>query len=138
MYLLDTNVISELRKSGTNRLDQNVRRWAESVSAEHLYLSVITMAELEMGVLSLERRDPQQAMPLRIWLNQVVRTHFQGRILGITQNVASHYAQINVPNRVAVMDGLIAATAMANNLVVVTRNTADFPTVRAINPFEFE
>ncbi len=138
MYLLDTNVISELRKSGTNRLDQNVRRWAESVSAEHLYLSVITMAELEMGVLSLERRDPQQAMPLRIWLNQVVKTHFQGRILDITQYIASHYAQLNVPNRVAVMDGFIAATAMANNLVVVTRNTADFPTVRAINPFEFE
>lgn len=137
MYLLDTNVISELRKSGTDRLDQNVRRWADSVSAEDLYLSVITIAELEMGVLSLERRDPQQATPLRIWLNHLVKTHFQCRILNITPQVAMQYAQINVPNRLAVMDGLIAATAMSNNLIVVTRNTADFPTVRTINPFEF-
>lgn len=137
MYLLDTNVISELRKSGTDRLDQNVRRWADSVSAEDLYLSVITIAELEMGVLSLERRDPQQATPLRIWLNHLVKMHFQGRILNITPQVAMQYAQINVPNRLAVMDGLIAATAMSNNLIVVTRNTADFPTVRTINPFEF-
>lgn len=137
MYLLDTNVISELRKSGTDRLDQNVRRWAESVSAEDLYLSVITIAELEMGVLSLERRDPQQATPLRIWLNHLVKMHFQGRILNITPQVAMQYAQINVPNRLAVMDGLIAATAMANNLIVVTRNAGDFPTVRTINPFEF-
>ena len=136
MYLLDTNVVSELRKSGTTRLDDNLRRWAESVPPADMYLSVVTLAELEIGVLSLENRDPVQALPLRTWLEQFVKVHFHGRIFDITPRIALAFARLSVPNRVGVMDGLIAATAIEHNMTVVTRNVTDFPSVRTINPFK--
>jgi predicted nucleic acid-binding protein len=135
MYLLDTNVVSELRKSGTNKIDQNVKAWAESVEAGHLFVSVLTMAEIEMGVLAMEKRDLTQGALLREWFDGYVKVHFRGRILDVTAEAAVHYARMNVPNRVAVVDGLIAATALANSMRVVTRNTSDFPWVSTINPW---
>lgn len=135
MFLLDTNVISELRKSGTDRIDAGVNAWAQAVAADELYLSVISLAELEMGVLALERKDPAQAVHLRVWLEQYVKVHFRQRILHVTDTVALHYARMNVPDRLPVMDGLIAATALVHNMIVVTRNTADFSCVASLNPF---
>lgn len=137
MYLLDTSVISELRKSGTKRIDKHVKSWAETVAVADLFLSVVTLAELEVGVLALERKDPAQGVHLRVWLDQYVKVHFHGRILDITPAVALEYANMNVPDRVAVMDGLIAATALTHNMVVVTRNITDFPWVTTLNPFEY-
>ncbi|SEA29129.1 type II toxin-antitoxin system VapC family toxin [Alkalimonas amylolytica] len=136
MYLLDTNVISELRKSGTDRLDPYVRQWAQTVAADDLFISVVTLTELEIGVLSLERKDPTQGAHLRTWLDHYVKVHFHGRILDITAAVALQFAKMNVPDRVAVMDGLIAATAQVHNMMVVTRNVADFSGVAAVNPFQ--
>jgi len=135
MYLLDTNVISELRKSGTGKISPNVKAWAESVDAEDLFISVITLSEIEIGVLSMERKDASQGAVLREWLDHYVKAQFRGRVLDVTAQVATQYAKMNVPDKVPVMDGLIAATAIANNMAVVTRNTSDFPWIATINPW---
>jgi len=135
MYLLDTNVVSELRKAAAGKADVNVVSWAQAVSAEQLYISAITLSELEMGVLSLARRDSQQGAILRHWLDNQVKVHFHGRILAFDASAAIIHAKLNVPDRVPAMDGLIAAIALANNMTVVTRNTGDFPWVATLNPW---
>ena len=136
MYLLDTNVVSELRKK-PGRIDANVLAWSEGVHPLDQYLSVVTLQELETGVLLLERHDPLQAKMLRHWLEATVRPAFAKRILPVTQEVALRNAQLHVPNPQTYRDSLIAATALVHGLIVVTRNVSDFePTgVRVINPW---
>lgn len=134
MYLLDTNVISELRKA---QADNNVVAWARSVAAPSLFLSAITVLELETGILRIERRDPAQGSLLRSWLDNHVMPAFAGRILAVDSAVALRCARLHIPDRSNECDALIAATALVHGLTVVTRNVADFQSsgVRLINPW---
>ena len=137
MYLLDTNVVSELRKIRLGKADSHVASWADSVDATDLYLSVITVQELEIGVLLAERRDPAQGVIFRAWLNGHVLPAFTDRILTVDTAVAQRSARLHVPDPRPVRDGLIAATALVHGMTVVTRNVSDFePTgVLTINPW---
>lgn len=137
MYLLDTNVVSELRKIRLGKADGHVAAWADSVDAADLYLSAITIQELEIGVLLAERRDPSQGAVFRAWLNDHVLPAFSGRILAVDAVVALRSARLHVPDPHPVRDGLIAATALVHGMTVVTRNVADFePTgARTLNPW---
>ena len=126
MLLLDTNVISELRKISLGRADLNVTRWASRVEPGDLYISVITVHELEVGVLRVERRDARQGVALRVWLEDRVLRTFAGRILAVNTAIAMRAAQLQVPNPHSVQDGLIAATALVHGITVVTRNVGDF------------
>lgn len=137
MFVLDTNIISELRKAGTPRLNPGVAAWAQSVSPHQLFLSAITVMELEMGVLAKERSDPAQGAILRLWLDGSVIPAFASRILPVDERVAIACARMHVPNRKAERDALIAATASVRSMVLVTRNTADFEGtgVPVLNPF---
>jgi len=138
MFLLDTNVVSELRKVRAGKAHPGVAAWAERVSAADLYLSVIVVQELEIGVLLAERRDPDQGVILRTWFERHVLPAFDGRILPVDIEVARIGGRLHVPDPRPVRDCLIAATALAHGMTVVTRNVADFrPTgVRTINPWE--
>jgi predicted nucleic acid-binding protein len=138
MYLLDTNVVSELRKVRAGRSDLGVATWADQVEPGSLFLSTITLHELELGVLLIERRDAQQGFLLRQWLEQAVLPAFSGRILVVDAAVARRSAALHVPDPQPFRDGLIAATALEHNLVVVTRNLADFEAtgVRLLNPWQ--
>ena len=138
MFVLDTNVVSELRKVRLGRADANVAQWADSVNAEDLYLSVITVQELEIGALLAERRDPAQGAMFRTWLNSHVLPAFEGRILPVDTAVALRSARQHVPNPRPVRDGLIAATAQVHGMTVVTRNLADFEStgVAMLNPWD--
>lgn len=137
MYLLDTNVVSELRKIRLGKADGHVAAWADSIDATDLYLSVITIQELEIGVLLAERRDPSQGAIFRVWLNSHVLPAFAGRVLAVDTAVALRSARLHVPDPRPVHDGLIAATALVHGMTVVTRNVADFePTgVQTLNPW---
>lgn len=138
MYVLDTNVVSELRKVRHGNADKNVIAWAESVDAAELFVSVITIMELELGVLAIERKDAKQGAVLRSWLEQHVLPEFAGRTLPVDTAVAQRCARLHVPDRRGERDALIAATALVHGMAVVTRNVADFkPTgVAAINPWD--
>lgn len=138
MHLVDTNVISELRKGG--RADAQVVRWARSQATASLFVSVITLMELETGVMRVERRDALQGALLRRWLENDVLPTFEGRILAIDTAVARRCAALHVPDRRPERDALIAATALTHGLTVATRNLADFaPTgVAAIDPWTAE
>jgi predicted nucleic acid-binding protein len=135
MYLLDTNVVSELRKN--HRAAPSVMRWARPIPASSLYLSSITVLELETGILRLERHDSAQSKLLRTWLEHHVLPAFAGRILPIDAAVASKCARLHVPDPRSEYDALIAATALVHGMTVVTRNTADFAGsgVAVINPW---
>lgn len=139
MYLLDTNVVSELRKVRSNKAHSAVARWADSVNASDLYLSVVTVQELEIGILLTERRDAATGLVLRRWMNQQVLPTFGSRILPVTTAIALESAALHVPNPHPVRDGLIAATALVHGMAVVTRNVADFQTTGAklLNPWDF-
>lgn len=126
MYLLDTNLVSELRKARTGKADPSVVTWAEGLSADEQYLSVITVLELELGVRLRERSDPAQGTLLRTWLEQQVIGGFADRILPVDTEIARCCAGLQVPDRRPDRDALIAATALVRNLIVVTRNTRDF------------
>lgn len=134
-YLVDTNVWSELRNRG--RADSNVRAWAETATPADLYLSVVTVFELERGVLLIERRDPEQGSRLRRWLEERVLEPFGGKILPIDAPVARRCAALHVPNPRPERDALIAATALTHGLTVVTRNVGDFEPMGVIllNPW---
>ncbi|MDJ6541546.1 type II toxin-antitoxin system VapC family toxin [Salmonella enterica] len=137
MYILDTNVVSELRKARTGKIDVNVAAWAESMDASALFVSSITIMELELGILSVERRDAMQGSLLRSWLEQHVLPEFSGRTLSVDTAVALRCARLHVPDKRGERDALIAATALVHGMTVVTRNVADFePTgVAIINPW---
>lgn len=137
MYLLDTNVISELRKARSGRANENVCLWADSVHANDLFLSVCTIQELETGVQRVERRDPSQGEMLRTWLEGQIMTSFENRILPVSQEVAITSAGFHVPDPKPAMDMLIAATSMVHGLILVTRNVADFDVsgLKILNPW---
>lgn len=137
MYLLDTNVVSELRKIRHGRADKNVADWAERVDAARLFVSAITIMELELGVLAIERKDAAQGAVLRAWLEQRVLPEFSRRTLSIDTAVAQCCARLHVPDKRGERDALIAATALVHGMTVVTRNEADFQPagVNIINPW---
>jgi len=138
MFLLDTNVISELRKARAGKANHNVTAWVGTIPAGSLFLSVIVIQELEIGVLLAERHDPAKGAILRRWLDNYVPPSFSGRILPIDTTVARRSAALHVPHLRPVRDGLIAATALVHGMTVVTRNLADFvPTsVPLLNPWQ--
>lgn len=137
MYLLDTNIVYELRKAKSNKADKQVIKWAKSVSASSLFLSVISILELELGVLLAEKRDPMQGAVLRSWLNTHVLPSFSDRVLLLDVAVAQRCATLHVPDPSADRDAIIAATALVHGMVLVTRNVSDFEKtgVEIINPF---
>jgi predicted nucleic acid-binding protein len=138
MYLLDTNVVSELRKARTGKVDCRVTAWATDTPAASMYLSVICILELERGTLLMERRDRFQGAMLRSWLEDQVLPAFAGRVLPVDSPVARRCAALHVPNPCSYRDSLIAATAMVHGMTVVTRNVSDFePTgVALLNPWQ--
>ncbi|MGA8137779.1 MULTISPECIES: type II toxin-antitoxin system VapC family toxin [Pseudomonas] len=138
MFVLDTNVVSELRKAKSGKADAGVIEWARGVQANALFLSAVTLLELESGVLQIERRDAPQGVLLRTWLDQHVIPGFSGRILAVDTVVALRCAQLHVPDPRAERDALIAATALVHGMTVVTRNVADFAStgVALINPWK--
>jgi predicted nucleic acid-binding protein len=137
MYLLDTNVVSELRKVRAGKADPRVADWADRVNAADLFVSAIVVQELEIGVLLVERRDPVQGAVLRAWLDGNVLPAFEGRVLDVDTEVARTSARLHVPDPRPVRDSLIAATALVHGLTVVTRNVADFEStgVPVFNPW---
>jgi len=135
MFLLDTNVVSELRRP--ERADPNVRAWASSTPAELYAISVVTVLELERGTLLMERRDTEQGAILRRWLEREILTPLAGRILPIDTTIARRCANLHVPYPRPERDALIAATALTHGLTMVTRNIGDFEPlgVALINPW---
>ncbi|NSZ03294.1 type II toxin-antitoxin system VapC family toxin [Agrobacterium tumefaciens] len=125
-YLLDTNVVSELRKVGDGKADLNVTTWLGAKDSRDLYISAITIFELERGILSIQRRDIEQGSRLRAWMDSRVRPEFAERILSINEAIATRCAHLHIPDRRNEADALIAATAIVHGLVVVTRNIHDF------------
>jgi predicted nucleic acid-binding protein len=137
MFILDTNVISELRKVGDGRADPKVVAWLSGVDAARLYLSAITVLEIELGILRVDRRDPDQGARLRTWMDRHVMPEFANRILPVDASTALRCARLHVPDPRADRDAYIAATALVHGMTVVTRNSADFePTgCRLLNPW---
>ncbi len=135
MFVLDTNVISELRHGKSNPSEQ-VRRWAAGQPSSRLFLSSISILELEIGIQALERRTPPQGNALRTWLAGV-RAAFAGRILPFTENTATVCASLHVPDRRSERDAMIAATAIEHSFTVLTRNISDFSGtgVSLLNPW---
>jgi predicted nucleic acid-binding protein len=131
-YLLDTNVVSELRKIGDSKADANVVAWVDREDAASFFLSAITILELERGILGVQRRDARQGARLRTWLDNHVRPEFAGRIIAIDDIVATRCAHLHIPDRRNEVDALIAATALIHGLTVVTRNVKDFEGTGAI------
>jgi len=137
MFLLDTNVVSELRKSGFGKAHPKVVEWANSVDAASLFISAITLMELETGVLLAERKDPAKGALLRKWLNERVIVGFKGRILPFTEQEALRCARLHVPDKKSEKDALICATALVHKMTIVTRNVDDYMAtgVRIHNPW---
>ena len=136
MFILDTNVVSELRKG--KKAHRSVKVWAQALPSASLYLSVVSILELEIGILLLERRDRQQGGILRAWMDGHVLPSFFGRILPIDTAVAQRCAVLHVPNPRSDRDALIAATALVHGMTVVSRNVTHFqPTgVAVVNPWQ--
>ena len=125
MFLLDTHVVSELRKAASGKADGNVARWIGSVPSGALHVSVITIEELEIGTLRIARRDAAQGAMMRRWLDEQVLPSFEGRLLALDLAVARRAAQLQVPDPKPIRDAWIAATALVHGLTVVTRNTRE-------------
>ncbi|MDE0135427.1 MAG: type II toxin-antitoxin system VapC family toxin [Acidimicrobiaceae bacterium] len=139
MYLLDTNVVSQARRIAAGRADERFERWISSIEPTLAYVSAVTIMELEIGVMRLERRDPSAGAVLRQWLNNDVSVAFEGRILPVDTETARFAATLHVPDPAPAIDALVAATALANAMSVVTRNTGDFSRfddVHVINPWD--
>lgn len=137
MYLVDTNVISEMRKVQAGRGDAGVRRWSKSVDERLLFLSDISVLESETGILLMQRKDAVQAAMLREWLHGQVLSTFAGRVLGVNTEIALRCAPLHVPVTAPYRDALIAATALVHGFTVVTRNVKDFVPmgVKVLNPW---
>jgi predicted nucleic acid-binding protein len=136
MYLIDTNVLSELRRR--DRTDPRVAAWADTVHPADLFLSAITILEIEAGTLMLQRRDKAQGAVLRAWIDDKVLPTFETRILPVDTAVALRCAPLHVPDPRSERDALIAATALVHRLKLVTRDTTDFAPmgVDLLNPWE--
>ena len=135
MFLLDTDVISELRRP--EKADRNVVAWASTVPAASFFLSAISILEIELGAVLSARKDAAQGAVLRAWIDDQILSRFEGRILAVDTAVAQRCARLHVPDPRAERDALIAATAMVHGLTVVTRNVADFEPagVALLNPW---
>ncbi len=119
MYLLDTNVVSELCRR--DRCDDNVAFWYDSISDDELFLSVLTLGEIRKGIVLVRDRDPGQAEALEHWLMHVKQS-YEGRFLPIDADISDAWGQMHYIRNVPVVDGLLAAIAMVHNLTLVTRN----------------
>ena len=135
-YLLDTNVLSELRKAG--RAHPSVVAWARAQVSANLAISAISLLEIQQGIHALQRRDQRQASVFSVWLHEHVRPSFRGRILPVDEDVALLAAELHVPDPAPERDALIAATALSNRLVIVSRNTRDFEDcgIELIDPWQ--
>jgi predicted nucleic acid-binding protein len=138
MYVLDTNVVSHLRRP--DKAHPNVVAWASSTPVTLHFISSITLHELERGILSMEHKDAAQGAILRAWMNGQVLTRFSGRILPVDIAVAQRCAKLHVPDPKPERDAFIAATALVHGMTVVTRNVDDFKLtgVEVLNPWEWE
>ena len=137
MYLLDTNVVSELRRASSGKADANVVAWASKIPSSQLYISVVTILEIEMGVLGIERKDSKQGAMLRAWLENSVLPAFAERTLIFDTKVARCCAALHIPDKRSERDAMIAATGVIHNMTVVTRNIDDFvgAGVELLNPW---
>ena len=137
MLLLDTNVVSELRKTANNRADPAVAAWAARQDPESTFISAVTLFEIEQGVLRMERRDRRQGAALRRWLEARVLPGFDGRILPFDTAVARRCAALHVPDPKPERDAMIAATELVHGLTLATRNVADFQAmgVKLVDPW---
>lgn len=133
-FLIDTNVISELRKG--ERADPGVASWFAELADEEVYLSVLTLGEIRRGIESIRRRDPEGGVALESWLGRVSEAH-RDRVLPIDRSIAEEWGRMNVPDPLPVVDGLLAATAKVTGLTVATRNSDDFARtgVSLVDPF---
>lgn len=138
MFLLDTNVVSEMRKTASGKANSQLIAWARRFDASDFYISAITILELELGILSIERKDSEQGRILRNWFENQVLPEFENRILSVDEKVALRCASLHVPDKRSERDALIAATALVHGMTVATRNVTDFePTgVKVFNPWE--
>ncbi len=138
MYMLDTNVVSELRRRGT--ADARVLAWAAEADAATFYLSAVTILEIEVGVLLMERRDVKQGAMLRQWLERQVLPAFEGRVFAFDTMVARRCATLHVRDPRPDRDAIIAATALVHGMAVVTRNVIDFEGtgVTLVNPWRYD
>jgi predicted nucleic acid-binding protein len=133
-YLVDTNVISEVRKG--SRCDPAVAAWWAEVPATEIFLSVLTIGEIRKGIENLRRRDVRSAIALENWLSRVIRGQ-DNRILGVDLDIVEEWGRMNVPDPLPAIDSLIAATAKVHGLTLVTRNIPDMARtgVDALNPW---
>lgn len=138
MYLLDTNIISELKKLDSGKIHPQVQRWAYSINLMQTKISVVSITEIRTGILSLARKDQAQAASLDNWFTNRLLPAYRTKTLPVDTKVALIYAQLNVPNKRPINDAYIAATAIAHKLKLVTRNIQDFQgmPITLENPFE--
>ncbi len=135
-YLLDTNIISELRK-GAVRAHPNLWKWWLSMKEENLFLSVLTLGEIRKGIDRLASRDPEQALVLDAWFRGL-KTDFSDHILAVSPSIAETWGRLQAIRSLPEIDALLAATGLDHDLMLVTRNVHDFSGlgVRLLNPFE--
>lgn len=140
MFLLDTNVISELRKAGDGKADAAVVAWLSGMDASAFYLSAITVMELDLGIRLIERRDAVQGARLRSWMDNQVLPEFSDRTIPVDTAVSLRCAPLHVPDPRPERDAFIAATALVHGMTVATRNVADFAPlgVDLVNPWTAE
>lgn len=138
MYLLDTNIISEIRKIKQNKANKNLIAWLDKVDKNTLYTNVVILMELERGILKIQRKDPIQGRNIETWYQTVIKPTFQGRIYPIDCETVSICASLHIPNPAPENDAWMASTALQHDLILVTRNVKDFniPHLKIINPFE--
>ena len=132
-WLVDTNILSELRKG--ERAPAGIRMWFAATTEEELFTSVLVLGEVRRGIESIRRRDLPSALALEQWLARL-ETSFSERVLPVDARVADCWGGLNVPDPIPTVDGLLAATALVHDMVLVTRNTKDVERtgVRLLDP----